>query len=351
MCANFIIGQDIINGKYTFTDTKVIPNTSVKNQNKSGTCWSFSTISFLESEILRNTNKEIDLADMYPVYWAYKAKAERYVRLHGETNFPGGGASGDVFWTFDNYGFLPEEAFNGLHYGESKHNHNLLQQILANTIKIAVNNKGKLDTNWRFPFNAILDAYFGQVPETFTYEGKQYTPKTFANSLNLKMSDFVSITSYTHHPFYTTFAMEVPDNWLSHISYNVPIEDFMQIAKNAIDKGYSFAWGGDVGKENGFERDPGIATLADSITTISQKERQIGFDDWTTGDDHGMHVIGSATDQNGKYYFKVKNSWSDNYKYKGYWYMSEQYFMLNTLNFIVHKNAIPANIRAKMGVK
>ncbi|GHS89968.1 aminopeptidase [Bacteroidia bacterium] len=369
---------------YEFTVIKDLPNTSVKNQFRTGTCWSFSSTSFLEAELLRTTKKEYDLSDMWSVYCTYLAKADRYARLHGETNFPTGGACGDVLWTMTNYGLVPESVYNGLQYGEPKHNHKVLTPLLKESLKLTVDQAKTLDSNWKFSFVAILNAYLGAAPKEFTYEGKKYTPQSFASSLKLNASDYVGFTSYTHHPFYTQFAVEVPDNWLQHQNYNVTLEEFQQIAQNAIENGYTFVWGGDV-SSRGFSYKNGIAIVADEDNpeslagtdrdrweslnkkertdavykfetlvaekAITQEERQKAYDYWDATDDHGMHAVGLAKDQNGNVYFKIKNSWDTDNLYGGYLYMSMPFFKLNTLDILVHKNAVPAAIKAKLGIK
>ena len=368
----------------TIKDIKVPP---VKNQFRSGTCWSFAGTSFLEAEIYRNTKKMYNLSNMYPVYSAYLAKADRYARLHGETNFPTGGAIGDVFWTFDNFGMMPEIVYHGLNYDEDKHNHGqldkVLEAIMEATVKHAKDRK-TLAKNWKIPFTAVLNAYLGEIPEKFTFEGKTYTPKSFAESLKVNTNDFIKITSYTHHPFYGKFAIEVPDNWLMHEAYNVPLHEFVEIAKNAVNNGYTMAWGGDVSNK-GFSWRNGIAIAPDEKNqdnlsgterdrwesmnqreradavykfdrivneqTVSQSDRQIAFDTWDSTDDHAMLVTGLAKDQNGNLYFKIKNSWDTDNPHQGFLYMSVPYFELRTLDITVHKNAIPAAIRAKLGIK
>ncbi len=369
---------------YKFEMTKDIQASPVKNQFRSGTCWSFSAISFLESEIYRKSNKIYDLSDMYSVYCTYLAKADRYVRLHGNTNFPSGGASGDVLWTFDHYGMIPETAYAGLNYGEEKHDHGQLDKLLSSIITSTVKDSKTLNKNWKFPFNAMLNAYLGEAPAEFTFEGKTYTPKSFAESLKLNMSDYVKISSYTHHPFYTKFPIEVPDNWLMHNAYNVPLNEFVEIAQSAINSGYTVAWGGDVSNK-GFSWRNGLAIVPDEKTqdnltgterdkwesmneqervasvykfdkivkeqVVSQGIRQTAFDTWDATDDHGMHLTGLAKDQNGNVYFKVKNSWDVDNPYQGYCYMSIPYFQRYTLDIMVHKDAIPAAIKTKMGIK
>jgi bleomycin hydrolase len=323
---------------------------------------------------------------MYPVYCAYMAKADRYMRLHGETNFPTGGASGDVFWAFDNFGMMPETVYTGLNYDEEKHNHGQLDKVLDAILKTTVkyaSDKKTLNKNWKLPFTAVLNAYLGEVPKEFTFEGKTYTPKSFAASLKINTNDFVKITSYTHHPFYETFAIEVPDNWQLHEAYNVPLSEFVEIAKNAINNGYTMIWGGDV-SDKGFTWKNGVAIAPDekeqdlsgtdreNWEAMSEKERaeavykferivkeqlvsqgvrQTAFDTWDATDDHGMLVTGLAKDQNGTLYFKIQNSWDVDNPYKGFLYMSLPYFELHTLDITVHKNAIPAAIKTKLGLK
>ncbi|MDR2907408.1 MAG: aminopeptidase [Bacteroidales bacterium] len=379
-----LFAQDKKESPYTFEMVRDLKASPVKNQFRSGTCWSFATTSFLESEIYRTSNKLYDLADMYPVYCAYMAKADRYVRLHGQTNFPTGGASGDVLWTFQNFGIIPEEAYPGLNYGEEKHDHGVLDKFLKSIVEATTEDTKILNPNWKFPFTAMLNAYLGEAPTEFTFEGKSYSPKTFAESTKLNMSDYVKITSYTHHPFYGRFAIEVPDNWLMHEAYNVPLREFVEIAQNAINNGYTVSWGGDVSNK-GFSWKHGLAivpdeTQQDNLTgterdkwesmnekeraasvytfdkivkeqVVSQGIRQKAFDSWDATDDHDMHITGLAKDQNGNTYFKVKNSWDVDNPYQGYCYMSIPYFQRYTLDIRVHKNAIPTAIKAKLGIK
>ncbi len=387
-CSTALIAQEKQNEKkspYTFEMLKDNQATPVKDQFRSGTCWSFSAVSFLESEIYRVSQKMYDLSDMYPVYCSFLAKADRYARLHGETNFPTGGAAGDVFRAFEDYGMIPEEFFTGLNYGEEKHDHmTMMDKILNSIMETSIKEAKTLNKNWKLPFTAVLNAYLGEAPAEFTFEGKTYTPKTFAKSLKVDMSDYIKITSYTHHPFYTKFAIEVPDNWLMHEAYNVPLNEFEEIATNALNNGYTIAWGGDVSSK-GFSWKNGLAIVPDekeptSLSgtdrdkwesmnetqraasvykfetivkekVISQGVRQTAFDTWDATDDHGMHVTGLAKDQNGALYFKVKNSWNVTNPYQGYCYMSVPFFQLYTLDITVHKDAIPADIKAKMGIK
>lgn len=368
---------------YQFTDVKVNKTTPVKDQNKSGTCWSFSGISFLEDELLRITGKEYDLSEMWVVRHCYNDKADKYVRMEGKINFAQGGGTTDVGYVYDRYGIVPESAYRGLEYGEEKHDHYEMEPALRGIVDAVNNKKGKKSTAWKKAFNGVLDAYLGKLPETFEYEGKTYTPQSFAKMLNLNMADYIPVTSYTHHPFYTTFPLEIADNWLWEDSYNVPLEEMKAIVDNALDNGYSIAWGADV-SEPGFKWTDGYAVLPKKKTeadlsgtelarwvTLSDKERenenndvskpreeivvtqdlrQEMFDNHETTDDHGMVIMGKAVDQNGTRYYKVKNSWDTNQKYGGFFYVSEPYFMGKTMSILVHRDAIPAEIAAKMNL-
>ncbi len=365
---------------YVFTDIKRLPTTSVKNQSASGTCWAFSAVSFIESEMVRQGMKlkdVPDLSEMYVVNLVYKLKAKKYMRMHGTISFSGGGSFFDVFYVLKNYGFMPESAYSGLHYGSTSHNHHELD-IVTKAYVESLKDEDHLTTAWFDGFKGIVDAYLGEIPDNFTYDGKTYTPRSFADDVvKLNPDDYVSITSYTHHPFYSKFAIEVPDDWLWGLSYNVTIDDLLRIADNAIDNGYTIAWGADV-SEQFISFKKGVAVVPDlpmpdlvalershwmqsdytkfhldkpgKEKVITQEMRQIAFDNYSTTDDHGMHIIGKAKDQNGTEYFIVKNSWGETFKYDGYFYVSDAYFKYKTMNYVVHKDAIPADIRAKLGL-
>ncbi len=368
---------------YTFTTVKEIPVTSVKNQASSGTCWCYSTLSFIESEIIRMGGPETDLSEMFVVSKAYADKAEKYVRLDGVLNFAQGSSSEDVFHIWQDYGIVPQEVMNGLNYGEKLNRHSEMETGMKGFLNAIIKNPNKkLSTAWKRALQGILDAYLGPCPEEFEYNGKKYTPKSYAASLGIKPEDYVSITSFNHHPFYTQFVLEVEDNWRWDYSYNVPLDDMMAIIYNAIDKGYTVAWGTDV-SEQGFSRS-GIAVNPDLSAVeeagsdqerwvgvsaeekakqleqmkadapeikVTQELRQEGFDNKTTTDDHGMHIYGLAKDQDGNNFFMVKNSWGDYGKYHGMLYASDSFVRHKTLNIMVHKNAIPKEIRNKMGIR
>ena len=370
---------------YQFTDIKRLPATSVKDQARAGTCWSWSGISFFESEMIRMGKEPIDLSAMYIVRHAYSHKATKFVRLHGSMNFAVGGAFCDVMHVIKNYGIVPMDVYMGLNYGEPNHAFGEIDDVLAGYINAVIKNSNKkLSTAWKKGFDGILDAYLGEEPEKFEYKGKEYTPRTFADEVvGLNMDDYVSLTSFTHHPFYSQFAIEVPDNWLWGMSYNLPIDELAQVMSNAIDNGYTFAWASDV-SERGFQTSqPGVAVVPTTDTKemsgaeiakweampkgnqtpdafrqgpapekeITQEMRQQEFDNYLTTDDHGMHVIGKAKDQNGTVYYIVKNSWNKYNKFGGYFYASEPFMKYKTMNIIVHKNAIPKDIRKKLGIK
>lgn len=370
---------------FTFTDIELVKTTTVKDQNKSGTCWCFAGNSFFEDEILRTKGIETDLSEMFVVRHCYIDKARKFIRMNGTINFAQGGSILDIPYVWKKYGAMPEEAYNGLNYGEVKHNHYELADVLEGYLRGVLKNSNKrLSTAWEAGFEAILDAYLGKLPEQFEYNGKTYTARSFADEMGLNMDDYIPVTSWTHHPFYSQCAVEVPDNWLWGMYYNVPLDEMKAIADNSIHNGYSFVWAADVsepafkwykgyallpvpkgeGNLEGSELDRWV-TLSDKDreaemyefdgpveeVNVTQESRQIGFDNYETTDDHGMTIVGIATDQEGNKYYKVKNSWDTNQIYKGYFYTSEPYFLAKTMNILVNKNSIPNDIKKKMGLK
>ena len=367
--------------EYEFTVVKENPVTSIKNQYRSGTCWCYSALSFIESEILRTKGQEVDLSEMFVVGKSYHDRAVKYVRLDGHLNFAAGSSFGDVLHVIEDYGIVPQEAYSGFNYGTEMPEQNELDAALLGYVRaIAQNPNKKLTTAWVNGFDGILNAYLGEVPETFAVNGTQYTPESYRDALGINADDYVNLTSFTHHPFYESFIIEVPDNWRWDGAYNLPIDELMEVMYNAIDKGYTIAWGSDV-SENGFTRD-GLAVMPVEKKTasagsdqerwvgkaadqpkeevkaelpqemvITQEMRQDGYDRKTTTDDHGMHIYGVAKDQNGTKYFMVKNSWGETGKYKGVWYASDSFVKYKTLNVVVHKDALPKNIAKKLGIK
>ena len=370
-----------------FTVVKENPITSIKNQNRAGTCWCYSSLAFIESELLRMGKGEYDFSEMFIVHNTYLDRADKAVRTHGDVSFAQGGSFYDVIYGMEAFGLVPEaEMRPGVMYGMELSNHNELS-VVSDAIVAAIA-KSKLrsfqaspdgELLWKKSIEAIHDIYLGERPEKFTYEGVEYTPKSFYNSLGLNASDYVSLTSYTHHPFYTSFALEIPDNWRWAHSYNLPIDELMEVFDNAIMNGYTVAWGSDV-SEDGFTRE-GTAILPDMEKAateldgsdmakwlkmteaqrksvpmaveqrwVSQEERQLGYDNRETTDDHGMLIYGIAKDQKGTEYYMVKNSWGEAGTYKGIWYASKAFVRYKTMNIIVHKDAIPAEIREKLGL-
>lgn len=369
---------------FTFTDVKLVKTTPVKDQNKSGTCWCFSGLSFFEDEILRKTGKEMDLSEMFVVRHCYDDKADKYVRTNGKINFSQGGSALDPMYVWRTYGIVPESAYTGLQYGEEKHSHYEMADVLTSYVNAVNRNASKrISTAWRKGFNGVLDAYLGEYPSTFTYEGKTYTPRSFAESLPINPDDYVALTSFTHHPYYTQFALELADNWLWEKYYNLPLDEFKAVVDNAIDNGYSLVWAADV-SEGGFKWAKGYAVMPKEKTeadmdgtelarwvklsdkdrekqkydingpveeiTVTPESRQAMFDRQETTDDHGMVIVGKAVDQNGNKYYKVKNSWDTNQIYDGYFYVSEPYFLAKTIDIYLNKEAVPEPIRAKLGL-
>jgi len=350
--------------KYQFTTVDSVAITPVKNQNQSGTCWSFSTIGFFESELIRTGKGEHNLSEMYVVHKTMEDRAKASVRMHGDISFAPGGSFEDVVYCWKNYGMVPEDVMPGILYGAEKHDHSELSKVAGAYVEaVAKGTAKKLSPVWADGLSGIYDAYLGECPEKFEYQGKEYTPKSYAESLGLDMNDYVSLTSFSHHPFYETFIIEVPDNWRWAASYNLPLDEFMQVMKNSIRQGYSFAWGADV-SETGFSRKEGVCVVPENpddtekavVSPMPEKEitqdmRQLAYDNWETTDDHGMMIFGLAKDQNGKEYFMVKNSWDTDRGRGGIWYASEAFVAYKTMNILINKEAIPKDIRKKLGIK
>lgn len=371
--------------KPVFTTVKENKITSIKDQNRSGTCWAYSTLSFFESEILKKSGKTYDLSEMFVANKDYMDRAILTVRMHGDSQFSQGGSAYDVLHILKNYGICPETAMAapGSMTGDSLANFNEFFSVMEPYVDAVARNKAKkISGQWKVGLQGILDAYLGKCPDSFTYEGKTYTPQSFASSLGLNWDDYVSITSYTHHPFYTEFAVEVQDNWRWAPSYNVPMDEMMRIIDNAIENGYTIAWGGDVSEEGFTRKGLGIAYDTKKVQSLTgsdaakwlrltqtkknealdslgvnapeivptQEMRQEAYDNWETTDDHGMLIYGVAKDQNGREYYMVKNSWGETGEYKGIWYMTKNFIAYKTMDYLVNKNAIPKDIRKKLGI-
>lgn len=369
---------------YEFTDVYEVPYTPVKNQYRSGTCWAFAGIGFLESEILRIGGDTTDLSEMFIVRNIYPAKATKFVQLHGKGNLSEGGGFSDVLYAWKKYGLMPEEKYSGLEYGTDNHIHGELVTILSNYADGVVKNKNrKLTPIWKNGVNRIMDVYFGEVPVNFTFEGKEYSPVSYGESLGINPDDYVEITSYTHHPYYSEFALEIPDNWLWSNYYNVPLEDLTKIMDYALKKGYPVGWDADV-SEKGFAYSKGLALIPDEEKTdlsgtekekwekltaaekkkalynfdeivkektITPESRQANFDNYTSKDDHLMLITALAENTDGTPFYKVKNSWDTTQKYGGFFYASTPYIQDKTISILVHKDAIPKKIRKKLGIK
>lgn len=384
LCSLNLHAQDTITKPegYIFTVRNEVKTTPVKNQFRSGTCWSFATVSFVETELLRMGKPEVDLSEMFYVRHAYEKKAERYVRMHGSSNFGPGGQAHDVINIIATHGLVPENDYPGLLKGETQHVHGELDAGLQGYLDAVIKAKsGKLSQVWPEAVTALLDVYLGKLPEKLSVKGNP-TPLTFAKNEGFNPDDYVEITSYTHHPYYTAFSLEIPDNWSNDNYYNVPLDDLYQIMKYALENGYSFCWDGDV-SERGFSHAKGVAIVPEKNIEslegtersrwekLSEKDkqselysfdkpgyekmitpemRQLAFNNHQATDDHLMHITGLVTDQNGTNYFITKNSWADNSNdMGGYLNMSEAYVKLNTIAIMVHKNAVPDDIRKKAG--
>ena len=376
---------DTIKG-YHFTPVIELKSTPIEDQHRSGTCWSYASTSFLESEMLRMGKPEVNLSEMFVVWQTYSKKAEKYIRMHGSTNFGGGGAFHDVTWVMKNFGMVPEEAFSGLVIDEEKAVHGEMDEVLKAYLDAVIKNQNrKLTPVWHNAFDDILNNYLGEIPESFKYKGKSYNPKTFVSDyMGLNADNYIEIGSFTHHPFYEKFIIEIPDNWLWDEIYNLPLDEMIEVIDYALENGYTVAWGTDVSDKGFASKTNGIAIIPEAdITemsgseisrweslseterqaelykfekpgkekTITQTMRQIDFDNYTTTDDHGMHIIGTAKDQYGTVYYKVKNSWGDYNKYKGYFYASKPYVALRTIDIMIHKDALPKKISKKLNMK
>ena len=366
--------------EYTFTTVKAAPITSIKNQASSGTCWSFSTISFLESEAIRLGNirdeaKYPDFSEFFVVSTSYKERAEKFIRLDGKLGFSAGSGSGDVIEVVRDHGIVPNVEMTGMNYGTELPQQAEMDAVLLAYVTAVNNGRGIRTTAWKRGFDAVVDEYLGEAPETFVVDGKTYTPASYRDAMKINPDDYIELTSFTHHPFYTWFALEVCDNWRSSQSFNVPIDELMAALDNALDNGYTVCWGADV-SHDGFTRDglgilidtkasaagsdqehwvgkeegkPAPVVVVESVPT--QESRQKEFDNKTMTDDHGMHIFGIAKDQDGKKYYMVKNSWGETGKYKGIWYVTEAFVKAQTLDMTFHKSALTKDLKKRLNIK
>ena len=341
--------------KYDFTMEFSIEHTDIKSQGSTGTCWCFATTSFLESELMRRGKGKHDLSEMFVVKNVYQDKARNYVLRHGTAQFGQGALAHDMVQGVKRGGLMPEEAFDGLDEGESRHNHGEMEVVLKGMLD-AVIKQPKPSAKWPLAYARVLDTYLGSAPETFAYEGRTYTPLEFAKDLDFRADDYVSITSYNHHPFYEKFVLEIPDNYSNGLFYNLPVDEMVSIIDYAIENGFSVAWDGDV-SERGFSSKNGIAIVPEDEQrrdlfevvgpekVIDQETRQETFNSYSTTDDHLMHLVGISRDSQGNKYYVIKNSWGEVGPYNGLLHMSEAYVRLKTVAILVHKDAIPARLR------
>lgn len=369
---------------YQFTDVVKVPATPVKNQASTGTCWCFATASFMESELLRMGKGTYDLSEMFIVRQKYMNQLQdNYVR-HGEGNIGQGSLSHTFKHAYDQVGIVPEEVYTGINYDSDRHNHSEMVRYIQAIAETAVKMK-KRSPEYDKLIENLFDTYLGKLPEKFTYQGKEYTPKTFAASLGLNMDDYIQLTSFTHHPYYTMFDVEVHDNWEHEKMYNLPLDEMMETMDYALNNGYTVCWDGDVSEKgfsftNGVAINPEVKKVDDYATTdrarfekldekgrlqevykferpypeinVTPEVRQEGFEAFVTTDDHLMHLTGIAKDQNGTKYYITKNSWgTERNKFGGYLNMSDSYVRAKTIFIMVHKDAIPKAIKAKLGMK
>lgn len=356
---------------FVFTPEISLPCTPIKNQARTSTCWSFASASFIESELMRMGKGEHDLSEMFAVRYIYPQKARRFVRMHGNATLGGGSLAADQLRVYRDYGAVPESVYGGKQSAQTRHNHAELDQVILGMLKAVVANRGEsLNPAWSAAVEGVLDAYLGQIPASFNYEGKTFSPREFADWLGFRPEDYVEFTSYLHHPFYQQFALEIPDNWAGNQSWNVPLDQLMEIMTRALQQGYTVAWDGDI-SEKSFKHKLGVAILPlkdwndktsdeqDDICKhpepeidVTQQTRQEQFDNYLSTDDHLMHLVGTARDQNGTRYFVVKNSWGTlNSEQNGFVYLSEPYVRAKTISILVHRDVLPESLASRLGIQ
>jgi bleomycin hydrolase len=352
-------------GEFQFEVDAQVETTPVQNQARTGTCWSFASSSFLETELIRMGRDPVDISEMFFVRMNYPQKVQNYLRYHGSAGLGQGSLAGDVMRAVRLYGIVPEGVYPGHEYGGEGHDHSELHRVLKASADALLESRA-LSTVWQDAVGGILDAYLGDIPEEFTWQGRQYTPRTFADHLGIDPNDYVELTSFTHQPFDTWFALEIPDNWARNPSYNVPLDEMMSAVDRALENGYSVDWDGDVSERsfchaNGVavlpavpyetrdqESRGNICTVPEPEADVTQAVRQAWFDDHTSTDDHLMHLVGIAHDQNGTKYYLTKNSWGETGALEGYLYMSEAYVRAKTISITVHRDALTRELRQRV---
>ena len=353
---------------FKFTDVINLENTSIKDQGSSGTCWSYSGNSFIESEMIRMGKKPIELSQIFTARNAYIEKGKMYVKMHGAVTLGEGGAFHDVMNMYKKYGTVPQSVYTGLQEGQTRNNFSEMSKMNESLLGSIVKND-KLSDKWVSAYTSVIDTYLGEAPTEFMYEGKKYTPKTFADQVvGVKAEDYVEISSLKEYPYYSKFVLLVPDNWSFDQVYNVKMDELVETVDSALKNGYTVAWAGDV-SEKGFSWKNGVAYVPEVDFTqmtaeqkadmfngpkaekkVTEDERQKAFDNYETTDDHGMHITGIAKDQNGKEYYIVKNSWGLSNDYKGYMYMTKEFMKYKATAIMLHKNAVPKAISKKLAL-
>lgn len=354
---------------FVFTEVINLGNTSIKDQGSSGTCWSYSGNSFLESEMLRMGKQPVEISPIFTAYYTYLEKAKNYVRLHGDQAQGEGGQLHDVLTIYRKYGAVPNEVYTGLREGQTRNNFSEMSAILQGMNENIVKNK-KLTPTWQNAVTGVMDAYLGEIPESFQYNGKTYTPRTWADEVvGINPDDYVGISSLKDYPYYKPFVLLIPDNWSFESFYNVKMNDLTAIVDHALENGYTVAWATDVSEkffswkngvafvpENDFEKmskeqQSSLFNGPKPEAIITEELRQAAFDDYSTTDDHGMHIVGLVKDQNGKEYYIVKNSWGATNDYKGYMYVSKEYVKYKTISLLLNKKALQKTLSLKLGIK
>ena len=353
---------------YQFEYIKMLPATPVKDQAVTGTCWSFATTSFFESELIRMGKGEFDLSEMHTVRYNYINRVKDNYLKRGKGNLQEGSLSNMMFDVVNEHGIVPEEVYSGINYNCTTHNHTLLNEYVNAIAAVPIKNK-EVTVEFDKLLNSLLDIYLGKVPQKFTYKGREYTPGSFYQSLGLNTNDYIFLTSFTHHPYYKEFLLEIPDNWNGGLYYNLPLDEFMQVIDNSIEKGFTVSWDGDM-SEKSYSDKAGLAVMPNAEELASEEgsklsfnriykevntdaaSRQKGFETFATTDDHLMHLIGTAKDKNGTTYYIVKNSWKPEInRFGGYNHLSREYVKAKTISILVHKDAVPAEILKKLRFK